>query len=193
MKFSCVILNGGNSRRLGVENKGLLKIKEKTLIEIVYEVVKPLFEEVLIITNSPGGIKSLGLKAKIFQDEITGFGPLGGIYTGLKKISTEKAFFVACDMPLIDERLIRNMSREALYHDAVCPAYEEFIEPLHAFYGIRCIEAIESILAMKKSMKVREIYNYVNTLFYKVSEKDFKTFFNINSWEDFKKAESMMV
>jgi len=41
-------------------------------------------------------------------------------------------------------------------------------------------------------MKVREIYNYVNTLFYKVSEKDFKTFFNINSWEDFKKAESMM-
>ncbi|MGB9812831.1 MAG: molybdenum cofactor guanylyltransferase [Thermovenabulum sp.] len=190
MNLSAVILNGGSSKRLGIKNKGLLKINDKTLLEIIYEVLKSIFEEIIIITNFPEDVKSLKLNVSLYTDEIPGLGPLGGIYTGLKKISCEKAFFVACDMPFIRRDLILRMSKEAFYHEAVCPCYEDYIEPLHAFYGKDCLSAIKEILTEKRNLKVREIFNYVDTCFFKVSEKDFNTFFNINSWEDYRKIRS---
>jgi molybdenum cofactor guanylyltransferase len=43
------------------------------------------------------------------QDLIKGLGPIGGIYTGLETISEKAGFFVACDMPFLQEGLLRHM------------------------------------------------------------------------------------
>ena len=47
-----IILAGGKSTRMG-QNKSLLKIGEYTIIERVVNLLKPLFPELILITNNP--------------------------------------------------------------------------------------------------------------------------------------------
>ena len=69
-----------------------------------------VFEELIIITNDPGEYSSLGLP--MHEDLIKGLGPLGGIYTGLEKMPERLGFFVACDMPFLNEDLIRYITEK---------------------------------------------------------------------------------
>ena len=48
-------------------------------------------------------------------DAWPGRGPLVGIYTGLLNSRSEKNLAVACDMPFLNPRLIRDMLDEGIY------------------------------------------------------------------------------
>ena len=133
-EYSAIVLNGGESSRISVQNKGLLKLGGITILERIVNVLAPLFREVLVISNNPRQLGFLKDRCLIFQDEIRGFGPLGGIYTGLKKMQSEVGFFVACDMPFLNPELINFLLENSPGFDAVCPRCGEFIEPLHAVY-----------------------------------------------------------
>ena len=68
-----IILSGGKSSRMGV-NKSLLKIGELTIIERVRDLMKSLFNEVILITNDPADYKFLNIP--IYEDVFTRKGPL---------------------------------------------------------------------------------------------------------------------
>ena len=85
MQITGIILAGGQSTRMGTD-KVLLEINEKTLLERAIELVQPLSETVLISSNNPIH-KKYGFE--IIPDEIKDCGPIGGIYTCLKKSETE--------------------------------------------------------------------------------------------------------
>ncbi|MDO8551009.1 MAG: molybdenum cofactor guanylyltransferase [Ignavibacteria bacterium] len=98
-----IILSGGKSKRMGL-NKSFLKIGEMTIIERTAELMKSLFDRVLLITNTPQEYKFLGFE--IFEDVYKNVGPLAGIHSGLIHSVTENNFIISCDMPLIDKGVI---------------------------------------------------------------------------------------
>ena len=55
-----IILIGGKSIRMG-ENKALMKLGSKTVIERMVDIVQPLFSNIILISNTPEEYKFLQL------------------------------------------------------------------------------------------------------------------------------------
>ena len=180
-----VVLAGGKSTRYGT-NKAFVEIQGIRLVERTIRVMGSVFERLLIVTNTPDEFAYLDLP--MVEDLIKGFGPLGGIYTGLEAIDDEAGFFVACDMPFLRENFLRHMVSLRGDHDAVVPRVRWMVEPLHALYGKKCLPAIREsihsreyqILKFFQKIKVR----YVEEEEIRRVDPDLKSFFNINRPED---------
>ena len=138
---SGIILAGGKSSRYG-SNKALVKVNGARLIERAVAAMKTVFEQVILVTNTPDDYAFLELP--MVQDLIKGLGPIGGIYTGLETISEKAGFFVACDMPFLQEGLLRHMLDVREDFDAVIPRMDWMIEPLHALYTKNCLQVIKA-------------------------------------------------
>jgi molybdopterin-guanine dinucleotide biosynthesis protein A/HD superfamily phosphodiesterase len=143
LRASCLILAGGKGKRL-TPDKPLLKIDQKPIIQRVASVAVDLFEEVLVVTNTPGKYGFLHLP--LVADERTGCGPLMGVYSGLQKIENDVAFVCAADMPFLDETVIRPLYRECDGFDIVVPCPRRRPEFLHAFYTKGCLDAMRENL-----------------------------------------------
>ncbi|MBZ0200639.1 MAG: molybdenum cofactor guanylyltransferase [Ignavibacteriaceae bacterium] len=98
-----IILAGGKSSRMGV-NKSFLKIGEKTIIEHITKLMKSIFNEVIIITNTVE--EYAYLQFPMYEDIYKGKGPMGGIHSGLINSKTEKNFVISCDVPLMTKEMI---------------------------------------------------------------------------------------
>ncbi len=138
-----VILAGGESRRMG-SDKSLLPLKGARFIDHVYRTLAPLFEEVVIVTNSPGLYDNIPCRK--VPDIYYAQGSLAGIHSGLCHARTEKAFVVACDMPFVNPGVVRHLCGRAAGADVIIPVGERGPEPLHALYDKRCLPAMEELL-----------------------------------------------
>ena len=180
-----IVLAGGKSNRYG-RNKALVEMDGIRLIERVIGVVEPIFEHLLIITNTPQDYAYL--KLPMVEDLIKGLGPLGGIFTGLQTISDEAGFFVACDMPFVNAELIHHMADVMEDFDAVVPKVDWKIETLHAIYTKSCIPAIKELIDNRDYQifnffqKVR--VRYLNENEIRGFDPELRSFFNINRPEE---------
>ena len=177
-----VILAGGKSSRFG-GNKALAELDGIPLIERVLNVMRPLFESVVIITNSPDEYSYLNIPTH--RDLIVEIGPLGGIYTGLSKINTGSGFFIACDMPFLNHKLIRFMSEAIKGFDVVVPRAGWKIEALHAVYTKACLPVVKDLIDSGK-YQARKIFDnvhvrYINEQEIKKFDPLMRSFGNINS------------
>lgn len=139
-EISAFIIAGGKSTRFG-EDKALFIYRGKPLIEHVIERIRPVFEKIAIVADDSEKYAYLGFPCHV--DIIPGLGPLGGLYTALKRADTDAVFVFACDMPECSRELIRYMIRESAGCDATVPVKHEYHERLHAIYRKSCIGAIE--------------------------------------------------
>jgi len=179
------ILLGGKSSRYG-SNKALVEIDGVRLVDRVAGVMQSIFQRVVLLTNTPE--EYAYLQMPMVEDLVKGFGPMGGIYTGLVTLSDEAGFFVACDMPFLSESLIRHMVDLRDDFDAVVPRMDWMLEPLHALYSKKCLPVIHEaigrhqhqILKCFAEMRVR----YVDEEELRLWNPDLRSFFNINKPED---------
>lgn len=196
MGFSAVILAGGKASRFMGVNKARLKIGGQTIIERIYTVLEPIFDEIIIVANRPEDFKDLKPEIAVYPDMTKSCGPLSGIYTGLLKMKNEAGFFCACDMPFLDGRVIRFLLKMLAKNpdfDIVCPRTgDKYFEPLHAFYKKTCVKPVEDLLKSPYPPKVENIFPLVKTRFIDMDKVPFKThpyvFFNVNTWESFAEA-----
>ena len=81
------------------------------------------------------------------MDRGPGRGPLEGLSVGLDAMKTEWAFLLGCDMPLVQEAVVRALwrAREEGSH-VICARLRGFLEPLHAFYSKGCLEPARQAL-----------------------------------------------
>ena len=174
-------------------NKALLQLGEKTMIEIVVDTLRPVFDEIILVTNHPEEYSKLKdilfVKDKMITKEKNS---LVGIYTGLAIAKNPYTFVVPCDMPFIDQDLIDYMTRQLEDEDVIIPFVEGHYQPLHAIYGKRCKDPI-------KKMLEAEQYKIIN-FFHEVSvktiddetvkkfSKDMKCFLNINTYDAYLKV-----
>ena len=183
--ISGIILAGGKSSRYG-RNKALVEINGVRLIERVIRVMEPLFERLIIITNTPQDYAYL--KLPMVEDLIKGLGPLGGLFTGLQTMSDDAGFFVACDMPFLSGELIRHMVEVMEDFDAVVPKVDWKIEALHAIYTKHCIPAIKALIDNKEYQVIKFFQSvrvrYLNEEEILDFDPEMRSFFNINRPEE---------
>ncbi len=183
-----VILAGGRSTRYG-RNKAFEPLGDKPLISHVVETMTSLFQETILMTNTPAEYQHLGLA--MYRDLIEGLGPIGGIYTALKTIQTDAAFFVACDMPFLSKSLISHMVSIRERFDVVVPRMGWKLEALHAIYRKSCIPRIEKnitdgiyqVIRIFRHLTVR----YVEEEEIRQFDPKLRSFLNINRPQDLRR------
>ena len=184
-----VILAGGKSSRYGT-NKALAKINGIPLIENVIRVMRSLFQDLVLITNTPDEYAYLELP--MYEDLIKDLGPIGGIYTALNSITNDAGFFVACDMPFLNPDLIRHLVGIRADFDVVVPEISGKMETLHALYSGRCIPAVRKLIDVHVYQTIR-IFPEVSVRYLKENEirrfdPELKSFFNVNRPEELKEV-----
>lgn len=134
-----IILAGGRGERISLE-KPFIEIGGKKIIERTVDLFSRLFDEIIIVTNSPEKYSDFGVI--LTPDVILGKGPLMGIYSGLLRSSGKYNFVAACDMPFIQSGMIAYMKDLVGDYDLIVPEVDGYYEPLHAIYSKDCIEII---------------------------------------------------
>lgn len=176
------ILAGGKSSRMG-EDKGLMIFDGKHLIVHLIDLLKPIFKDVQIITNNEEYSK---FELTIRKDIIKNKGPLAGIYAGLTYSETPWNYFVACDMPFISAKVIEYLANSIKDDDLVIPFYQQYPEPLCAFYNISCLPVIEKQLTNGDN-KIQNIFPLLKLVTVEVTELFLpkqNPFRNLNTKED---------
>ena len=133
-----IILVGGKSRRMG-QDKALLSVQGKTLIERALEPFQQSFEQVLLIGDRPERFAAFRLP--VVPDLYPG-SSLGGLYTGLFHARTEHIFVTSCDLPFPNPAILQYLCHLRDGYDAVIPCSSQGSEPLFACYRKSCLDAM---------------------------------------------------
>jgi molybdopterin-guanine dinucleotide biosynthesis protein A len=199
---SAIVLAGGVSSRLG-QDKGLLEIANKPLIKHVIDAVSPVVDETIVVTNSQDRItkyaKVVATDVRFVIDSCESTGPLIGTLTGFGSAHGKYALLLPFDTPFVSKEVVSLLFELCLGKAAAIPRWpNEQIEPLHAVYQTKlALEAAKSAvsegkLTMRAMIEKLRGVRYVSTLVIQQLDPDFKTFFNINTPLDLKKAMAMV-
>jgi len=182
MHITGILLAGGQSTRMGTD-KALLQIHGKTLLENAIEICRTVCGDILISSNNPEHEK---YGHQIIPDEIKNCGPLGGIYSCLKKSETEWNFVLSIDAAFVPVSFVQFLISETGNFDAVVPVHQNGKEPLVAMYHKNCIPEIMKQIELK-DFKMHRLFNFLNITFtdsQKWIQKYPKIFRNLNRPED---------
>lgn len=107
--LTAIILAGGKSSRMG-QDKALLSFSGQTFLEHLVQFLAPLFQTTLVIVGDRTKLGGLRLgPARAYEDLMKDRGPLAGIYTGLLYSTSKTSCVFTCDMPFVDESMIRRL------------------------------------------------------------------------------------
>ena len=183
--MTAIILAGGRSSRMG-SDKAFLKIGGAVIIEREITALKKVFRDVVVVVSDS---KKYDLKSvRIVEDIIKDYGPLGGLHAGLMASGTIKNFVTACDMPFLNEDVIRYVMGMSGGRDIVVPKIDGKLHPLFGVYSKACIPVIEEMV--KEGLhRVSGLYDRLETRFIskKAIEKldtEVKSIININTKEE---------
>ena len=197
-----LLLAGGSGTRIG-GGKLFLQTRGGWLIEEVLERTAPLFSERLLVTAFGASQEVRELFApllgrwsvRVAEDSAPGLGPLEGLCRGLEAARSEWSFAIGCDMPLVEEKTVREMAARRSGADAAAAEINGFVEPLHAFYSKACLPHAAAAVASGKR-RLKSFYGGVRLSIVRESElcavspEYRRSFFNINLPEDLAKYEA---
>ncbi|MEI6765925.1 MAG: molybdenum cofactor guanylyltransferase [Bacteroidota bacterium] len=191
MNISAAILAGGKGSRMGNIRKEFISFEGTTLLGRMFEVLRPVFAEILLVSNEDQKLyNGFGID-KIVPDTFPGKGPLAGIHAALIN-TTGYVFIFACDLPKLDIAFILQQIRQLhAGQDALVPRHKNGIEPLHAIYSQSCVEPAAKVLSQNNHPAIREMLDLVNTRYWDIPKND--SFANINSIDDLTKWERRMI
>lgn len=182
-----LILCGGKSKRMG-RPKAFLPYEGSTIIGHIVSEIKDLFNEIFIVANEVESFEDLGVD--VVKDILPHRGPLGGILSGLMTSSNHYAFVMACDMPLIDQGLVRDLVAQREDNDVVVLSHPHGIEPLFGVYSKNCIKPLEESL-FAGNLSVQDFLSGLKAGIYeweggeRFDSEILPPFFNINTPQDY--------
>src|SRR5438477_11707836 len=96
-----LVLAGGQGRRMGSVDKGLVLLQGRPLVRHVLERFSPQVDEILINANrNIAAYEALG--HPVIRDRVEGYaGPLAGLHAGLMHARHPLAATVPCDSPFL--------------------------------------------------------------------------------------------
>lgn len=157
MDTACAILAGGKSVRMG-RDKATAAFKNATLIKEVYDRVKEVFDDIIIVSSLHTTLE--GIDAPVVKDIFPLQGPIVGISTALIHSSRPGVFVVPCDMPFLSVEAIRFIISRMGDEDVTIPRIKGYYEPLHAIYRRSCLSHFLRLIGRNK-MKIAGIFPYV--------------------------------
>ena len=188
MDVAAAIIAGGKNTRMAGKNKAFIKINNTLVIHRTIDILMGIFDEILLVTNSPEDFKMYGKDTRIVSDIIKDIGPLGGIHSALSHTAKDGVFFVACDMPFLHNDLIREQLEyfNKAHCDALVPRIKGEIEPLHSIYKKNLKDALRVFIEKTDNRSVRSFLKTINTEYWYLADTPFyrNIFKNLNASED---------
>jgi molybdopterin-guanine dinucleotide biosynthesis protein A len=186
-RISGVILTGGENKRFGGKIKSKVLIGGETIISRIISIVGGLFDEIIIVTNSPAEFSEY-FQYRIVKDQFLKAGPIGGIHAAMKYCSNEVIFVFAGDMPFLNKEFIEaqiNLFNKNEY-DILIPRIGRNIEPLHSIYKKALLNDLERFITRNKNRSLRDFISEMKTGYFEIgeSEESKRAFTNINSPAD---------
>lgn len=107
-----IILAGGQARRMGGINKGLVEFRGTPLVRHVISRFAPQVDHLLLNANQElGQYRALGYP--VIADDAQDFaGPLAGFLAGMRAATTPLVATVPCDSPFLPENLVTRLAAE---------------------------------------------------------------------------------
>jgi len=138
-----VVLAGGNSIRMG-QDKALLMLNGKPLIQHVAEALQAVFVEVIVSANT-ADYDFLGLP--VIGDVYPECGPLGGIHSVLGSLKTPYIFTAPCDTPLLTPTTVETLLAGAVPDLITIASTADRLQPLVGVYPVGCHSGLDEFLA----------------------------------------------
>lgn len=181
-KFSGILLAGGKSSRMG-EDKAFLKYGGLFLYQYNLKILEHFSDNLIISSSNTAFNQSNYLRV---EDDIPGLGPIGGIYSSLKRISYKNAIVLPCDLPFITIDIIDTLIANSHgYEICIAQNMSGQPEPLVGIYSTSILPNMEDLIK-KGKYKIRDLLSEVNTNFISFENSPKNTFQNVNYPEDYK-------
>ncbi|MFB0933770.1 MAG: molybdenum cofactor guanylyltransferase [Pseudomonadales bacterium] len=184
-EISAIILAGGIGTRMGRKNKGLLIFNGKPLIEHVLEKLHDQVSNIVISCNEDLDhylrFNNTNSETDDKQNNKEGIGPLAGLLSAGRKITTPYCFITACDMPFLPRTIVLDLANALGDKDAISVKTREGTEPLASLIRTRSLQSIEAHLKTNR----RSVVSWLATLSWITLESELKQQFrNLNHPED---------
>ena len=192
-----VVLAGGKSKRFG-EDKNLLKLGEKTLLDHVLFKISDKFDEILIVSSHSLKIQKLK-NITIIPDCFDDFGPLAGVLSSMKWVKENQKIYrwvatFPSDTPFFETSIIDEYKKKIKQNESLL-YFVKSNNKRHNIFGLWSIDLLETLendLIKNNFRKVEEWANKIGVKTIDVKIKKFDPFFNINTKEDFEEAKKIL-
>ena len=152
-----IILSGGKSSRMG-GNKSLLKLGNQTIIERIVELMKSIFDDIMIITNTLMiDVPWCSCVRRYLQMERS----IGGNSFGLTYSKTEKNFIISCDTPLMTKEMIEYIINFKTQKPITFCEAAGYHQPLVGVYKKEVVAEIEKLLNTNSEIKDRSLHHFL--------------------------------
>jgi len=202
LETSAIILAGGFSKRLG-RDKGLVELAGRPLVLHMLDRIHGIVNETVAVVSSENQrvvfAPLLGRRASVVVDKHEVQSPLVGAITGFENARGKYSLLLPCDTPFVSSEVASLLLDLCVNKSAAIPRWPTgYIEPLQAAYETKsALNAARTALEEGK-LDLRSMIShlrgvrYISTLVLQEMDPRLLTFFNINTPEDLKRAESML-
>lgn len=181
---TAVILAGGMARRMGGQDKGLLELNARPMIEYIIEAIAPQVDHIVI--NANRNLDAYRRYGYPVVEDMMGeyFGPLVGMASALRACSSERILTVPCDSPFVPPVLAQRLGTALVERQAdISVARDgERMQPVFALIRRHLLDSLIAYLEAG-GRKIDTWYAE-----HRVAEVDFSdwpdAFVNINTPED---------
>ncbi|HSR63155.1 MAG TPA: molybdenum cofactor guanylyltransferase MobA [Gammaproteobacteria bacterium] len=182
--FTAVILAGGEARRMGGEDKGLVELSGKPMVQHVIDSMSSQVGYLVINANRHFDTYAR-FGCPVVADEFEGFcGPLAGMASGMRTIDTPYMVTVPCDSPLVPDDLVKRLYLELVREKAEISVAHDG-DRMHPVFSLMQTRLLDSMLAYLKSgeRKIDKWFRKHRLAITDFSDKP-ETFLNVNTPEE---------
>jgi molybdenum cofactor guanylyltransferase len=191
-RTTAVILAGGMARRMGGQDKGLIEINGRPMIEYIIDALKPQVDQILI--NANRNIEQYERYGYPIVKDMMGdyFGPLVGMASGLQACDSELVLTVPCDSPFVPPVLAARLNTALIENQAELSVANDS-ERMQPVFALLRKPLLDSLLAY-----LNDGGRKIDTWYaeHDMALADFSdwpdTFININTLEDKALVENRM-
>ncbi|MBD3225963.1 MAG: NTP transferase domain-containing protein [Caldithrix sp.] len=156
--FSAAVIAGGKSRRFG-RSKLFIQWQNEWLIQRALKLAASIADDHMVVSGE-SGLSSL-INAPVHADLFSNSGPLGGIYTALKKAPCGHVVILPVDMPLINRELYQLIYRFYSFKHPVVAKSIKGLEPMVSIWPVESHKIIENML-QKGDLSIRHAFKVLS-------------------------------
>ncbi|MCU7943613.1 MAG: molybdenum cofactor guanylyltransferase [Candidatus Thiodiazotropha sp. (ex Cardiolucina cf. quadrata)] len=181
---TAVILAGGRGRRMGGEDKGLIELNGRPLVQHVISAIQPQVATILINANR-NQERYAAFGYPVIADSLLDYqGPLAGFIAALQAVETEDMLTLPCDGPLVPPDLVERLyeARQSAGADIAVAHDGDRLQPVYALIPKRLADSLQRYLD-RGDRKIDLWYEE-----HRIAHADFsdipRTFINVNTLQE---------
>lgn len=173
------LLCGGQSRRMGADDKALLPFGAEPLLDVQLRKAAPHFRSVTLLS----GENRYDRPVRQLPDAFPEAGPLAGLLSALRDAPYESLAVIPVDVPLLSEQTLAYLATHPLPEgaNALVAASEERIHPLVGIFATQLAPELERFLK-EQGRSVLRFVERIGAQPFAASEEEL---FNVNTRADY--------